>query len=128
MLQGLEDSLGPDRMREKQVEGWINIPHPKKPVEAEPASAEYVRRFHARPHAENLPTEDCCAGTLEIEEIVQRTASDELCIMLLSGGGSALLAHPANEIRLEDIRKLIAWMSGAKASICLLYTSDAADE
>lgn len=124
MLLGLEDSLGTGWMREKQVEGWINIPHPKEPVDAAPFETQkkketqkQVRRFRARPAGENLPTEDCCAGTQQIEKIVSRTASDELCIMLLSGGGSALLAHPADGIWLQDMRKLIAWMSGAKASI-----------
>ena len=133
MLLGAELALGRGILSDLRVGGWINIPHPAEgvssthPQAAQNSESKFRRvgfggnpgvwRFFARPAAENLPTEDCLGGTLLIEDIVRRTTADELCLFLVSGGGSALLTHPAQGIELEDIRKLTTWMSGAKASI-----------
>ena len=134
MLLGAEQALGRGILTDKRVGGWVNLPSPEEgtptntiALPAQNADSKFRRvgfggnpgvwRFFARPAAENLPTEDCLGGTLLIEDIVRRTAVDELCLFLVSGGGSALLAHPAPGITLEDVRKLTTWISGAKASI-----------
>ena len=134
MLRGAELALGRGVLFDKRVSGWVNIPQRdesailKTPGKVAPSAESKVHRvgfggnpgvwrFHARPAGENLPTEDCYAGTLLIEDIVRRTGPDQLCLCLFSGGGSALLTHPAKGIELDDIRKLTTWMSGAKASI-----------
>src|SRR5690349_1179858 len=96
MSAGLEAALGESLMAEKQLSGWVHVP------------ADCVRpleRIHlhaARPAGVNEPTQ---AGVDGAEEILRRVAAlkkDDLCIALISGGGSALLPCPADGITPVD--------------------------
>ena len=96
MAEGLEEALGPDLLREKQVTGWLNVP------------ADCVRELRAihlhaaRQAGQNEPTEAGAAGAAEILRLVGEATPDDLCIALVSGGGSALLPAPAAGITLAD--------------------------
>lgn len=116
MAQGLEQALGPAWMDEKHLEGWINVP------------ADCVRqlqriRLHAaRPAGHNEPTEAGVEGARQILELVQSLTPDDLCLCLLSGGGSALLPSPIEGVTLADKQAITRHLSGAGANIVELNT------
>jgi glycerate 2-kinase len=95
MAQGLHQTLT-ELVPEISLSGWLNVP------------ADCVRdcgRIHlhaARPAGLNEPTNDAVRGTGEILQRAARLGSGDLCLVLLSGGGSALLCLPVPEISLED--------------------------
>ena len=76
--------------------GWVNVP------------ADCVRPLSrvtlhaARPAGVNEPTVEGVAGSEQILELVSGLQENDLCLVLLSGGGSALLPAPIEGISLED--------------------------
>lgn len=111
MAAGVEQALGQRLMAEKQLTGWVNVP------------ADCVRslsRIHlhaARPAGVNEPTAEGVAGTERILELVGSLAPHDLCLCLISGGGSALLPAPLAGISLADKQQLARQLSGAGANI-----------
>jgi hydroxypyruvate reductase len=116
MAAGFERALGPHLLAAKQVSGWINVP------------ADCVRplaRIHlhaARPAGVNEPTEAGVAGAGEILRLVESLAPGDLCFVLLSGGGSALLPAPVAGISLADKLAVTRHLSAAGANITELNT------
>jgi len=95
MAAAVEDAVGEDILEEKLF-GWINVPAD---------CVESLRKIHlhaARPPGLNEPTETGVEGSLKILKIISELGLDDLCLVLLSGGGSALLPAPISEITLED--------------------------
>jgi hydroxypyruvate reductase len=116
MATALEEVLGPRIIDEKQLVGWVNVP------------ADCVRplgRIHlhaARPAGVNEPTAEGVAGSLEILRIVESLSADDLCICLISGGGSALMPAPPPEISLADKLAVTRHLAAAGADIAELNT------
>jgi hydroxypyruvate reductase len=116
MALGLEEALGPQVLFSKRVSGWVNVP------------ADCVRplactTLHAaRPAGKNEPTPDGVAGTSRILEIVSQLGPRDLCICLISGGGSALLPAPVEGVSLADKQALTRFLSAAGANIRELNT------
>jgi glycerate 2-kinase len=108
--------LGEDLMRRKQLTGWVNVP------------ADCVRplsRIHlhpARPAGVNEPTEAGVRGAEEILRLVSSLEAADLCLCLLSGGGSALLPAPCEGISLDDKLAVTRHLSAAGADIRQLNT------
>ena len=116
MAAGLEQALGPNLLAEKQVTGWINVP-------ADCVRPLSVIHLHpARPAGVNEPTPEGVAGSERILEIVRRLGPSDLCFCLLSGGGSALLPAPVQDISLADKQALTRTLSAAGANIQELNT------
>lgn len=100
MAAALEDVLCPASLASAaskcEVTGWVNVP------------ADCVRdllRIHvhaARPAGVNEPTEAGVAGSKKILEFVGSLTESDLCLVLLSGGGSALLPAPVDGVSLQD--------------------------
>ncbi|MDP7017833.1 MAG: DUF4147 domain-containing protein [Pirellulaceae bacterium] len=116
MAQGLLDALGPRLVDEKQVHGWINVPadcvRPGGPI-----------TLHAaRPAGHNEPTPAGVAGVERILEIIGGLSEDDLCLCLLSGGGSALLPAPPAGVSLADKQQVTRLLSGGGANINELNT------
>lgn len=88
MVTALEESLGPAVLRAKQVFGWVNVPANC----IVPTRAVYLHP--ARPPGRNEPTAAGMAGAIEILNIVRSLGPRDLCLCLISGGGSALLPLP----------------------------------
>ena len=111
MAAGLEAALGPHLMETKQLTGWVNVP------------ADCVRpltRIHlhaARPAGINEPTPEGVRGCHQILALLDSMGPDDLCLCLLSGGGSALLPAPRPEITLADKLAVTRHLSGAGANI-----------
>ena len=95
MASGIESVLLP-QLGSSKLSGWVNVP------------ADCVRplsRIHphaARPAGINEPTVQAVDGTNEILRRIRAATQNDVCIVLLSGGASALLCSPVPEISLSD--------------------------
>jgi glycerate 2-kinase len=111
MAAAVEGILGSDLLDEKQVTGWVNVPED---------CVRPLARIHmhgARPPGVNEPTAFGVQGAEEILRIVASFGPDDLCLCLLSGGGSALLPAPVEGITLEDKLAVTRHLSAAGANI-----------
>jgi glycerate-2-kinase len=84
------------------------------PAAAVPGGVEYFAGGHPVPTAGSL-----AAGGRAID-IAGATAADELLVVLLSGGASALLEFPADGVSLEDLQATTARLLRAGADITAL--------
>lgn len=94
--------------------GWVNVP------------ADCVRPLRriqlcaARPAGVNEPRPEGVVGTREILRRVSELTPQDLCICLISGGGSALLPAPIEGISLGEKIAVTRFLSGAGANITQL--------
>ncbi len=94
MAAGVETAIGEDAI--ERLEGWVNVP------------GDCVRELHrihlhaARPAGVNEPTTEGVAGAQRILQLVSGLQDNDLCLVLISGGGSALLPAPVEGVSLED--------------------------
>ena len=116
MAAAVEEILGSKLAEEKQLAGWINVPADcVRPL-------KWIRLHAARPAGVNEPTAAGAAGAAEILRLVESLEPDDLCLCLLSGGGSALLPAPVEAITLEDKLAVTRHLSAAGANIEQLNT------
>lgn len=111
MACGLEAALGEKLLREKQVTGWLNIP------EGTVQPTQAIHLHPGRPAGVNEPRPAAVEGTRQILQLVGGLQPGDLCICLLSGGGSALLAAPRAGVSLEDKIAITRLLSSAGANI-----------
>ncbi len=110
MAAGLEEALAGTPLAER-LTGWVNVP------------ADCVRsldRIHlhaARPAGVNEPTAEGVAGAEEILRRVRQLSADDLCLILISGGASALLPAPAPGLSLSDKLAVTRLLSTGGATI-----------
>lgn len=94
------------------ITGWINAPAGSfQPGDAGPN----IHLHAARPAGVNEPTEAAIFGTRQILKLVHDCSTRDLVIVLLSGGGSALLVAPPAGVTLQDkqaVAQLIASAGG----------------
>ena len=94
MAAAVESSV-PDSQKEKLF-GWVNVP------------ADCVRQLdrihlHAgRPAGVNEPTEEGVKGCRKMLEMIGQLDDRDLCLVLMSGGGSALMPSPSPPLTLND--------------------------
>ncbi|MAI70262.1 MAG: glycerate kinase [Rhodopirellula sp.] len=120
MTRGLIASLG-DWL---PVSGWVNVPagtEVSKIIDGKSLSGN-VLLHPARPAGINEPTEEGVIGTEQIIRKVSEAGERDLCIALISGGGSALMPAPLPEISLADKLEVTKFLSGAGADITELNT------
>jgi len=125
MTAGLEAALGERLMEEKSLTGWINVPDDCVCGVGDGMAFRPTARIHlhgARPPGVNEPTPQGAAGAERILELVQSLAPHDLCLCLISGGGSALLPAPVAGITLEDKLAVTRYLSAAGANIQQLNT------
>ena len=116
MAAGIERALGGELMAEKHLTGWINVPADcLRPLER-------IHLHAARPAGVNEPTSEGVAGAEEILRLVAGLDERDLCLCLLSGGGSALLPAPAEGITLADKQAVTRHLSQSGANIQELNT------
>ena len=115
MTAGLEQAVGADLLADK-VSGWVNVPAD---------CVRPLRKIHlhaARPAGLNEPTEAGVHGAREILRRITELTPADVCIVLISGGGSALLPAPVPEIDLEDKQRVTRLLMKAGANINELNT------
>lgn len=116
MAAALEEVLGPQLLDQKQLVGWVNVPEDcVRPLRR-------IRLYAARPPGVNEPTQAGVEGTEQILRIVGSLRPEDLCVCLISGGGSALLVAPAEGITLDDKLAVTRHLSAAGANIQQLNT------
>lgn len=116
MAAGVEAALGPRVLEAKHVTGWINVPED---------CVRPLSRIHlhgARPAGVNEPTAAGVAGSQEILRLVESLGPNDLCLCLISGGGSALMPAPVEGITLADKLALTRHLSASGANIEQLNT------
>ncbi len=111
MSAGLEEALGGEVLENKQVAGWVNVP----------AGCERkLRRIQlhaARPAGVNEPVQAGVDGATAMLELMSQLTPRDLCICLISGGGSALLPAPVEGVSVEAKQQVTRLLSGAGANI-----------
>jgi hydroxypyruvate reductase len=110
MAAALEEILGTEIV-DRKVVGWVNVPAD---------CVRPLRKIHlhaARPAGVNEPTAAGVAGALQMIEIVSQLGPEDLCLVLLSGGGSALLPAPIPEISLADKQTVTRFLMQSGATI-----------
>ena len=114
MATGFEaaiDSAWLDRLT-----GWVNVPEDcVRPLQK-------IQLHAARPAGVNEPTAAGVEGTREILRLAESLGPEDLCVVLLSGGGSALLPGPAPPVTLEDKQQITRALAAAGATIQELNT------
>jgi len=116
MAAAIEQSLGEKLTQEKQLTGWVNVPADCV------RSLAHIHLHPARPAGVNEPTASGVEGAREILRLVSSLGPNDLCIALLSGGGSALLPLPIEGVTLEDKLAVTRFLSAAGAPIEQLNT------
>ncbi|QDU57712.1 glycerate kinase type-2 family protein [Aeoliella mucimassa] len=111
MARGLESALGPQLLAEKQVEGWVNVPAGT----VTPTTA--IHLHPSRPAGVNEPRPEGVEGSRQILNLVSSLAPNDLCLCLLSGGGSALLPAPSAGVSLAEKIAITRLLSGSGATI-----------
>lgn len=115
MAETLEEILSVEVLQSAgatcELLGWVNVP------------ADCVRplpriRLHAaRPAGVNEPTAEGVEGSQRILELVRRLEESDLCVVVLSGGGSALLPAPVDGISLQDKQTITQLLMRGGATI-----------
>ncbi|WP_339747361.1 DUF4147 domain-containing protein [uncultured Rubinisphaera sp.] len=100
MVAGLEEQLGSEFLN-KRVKGWVNVPADCLDENRDENKAS-IHVHAARPAGVNEPRPAGVEGTKQILELVENADPQDLVLVLLSGGGSALLPAPVDAISLED--------------------------
>ena len=115
MAGGLEEILG-EKLVDERVTGWINVPADcVRPL-------RHIQLHAARPAGLNEPTEEGVAGSQRILELVRGLQPADLCLVLISGGGSALLPAPIEGITLADKQAVTRFLMKSGANIGELNT------
>ena len=111
MTLSLEAALGDELLQAKQVTGWVNVPADC----VEPTQC--VHLHPARPAGRNEPTPEGVSGTAEILKMVSSLGDHDLCLCVISGGGSALLPAPLDGFALQDKAQLTRDISARGGTI-----------
>ncbi|TXT22003.1 MAG: hydroxypyruvate reductase [Planctomycetota bacterium] len=115
MAGSVESILG-ESLTDSKVTGWVNVP------------ADCVRPLRrivlhaARPAGLNEPTEAGVIGTQRILELARSAGANDLVIVLISGGGSALSPAPISGISLADKQAVTRFLMRSGATIQELNT------
>ncbi|NVM44402.1 MAG: DUF4147 domain-containing protein [Candidatus Lokiarchaeota archaeon] len=92
--------------------GLINIPNS---LNIDTSSASSKIRTNSASHP--IPDKNGVNGTKLMFSYIDNTTKDDLIIFLLSGGGSALLPMPKQDITLADLQETNSLLLGSGASI-----------
>lgn len=79
-----------------RVVGWVNVPDDCL------RDLSTIHLHPARPAGVNEPTEAGVQGTRQILNLLESLTEDDVCVVLISGGGSALLPAPREGVSLAD--------------------------
>jgi len=94
MAAAVEASIGADPLA--RTTGFVNVPEDcVRPLQK-------ITLHGARPASVNEPTQAGVDGAAKILELVSGLEDNDLCLVLISGGGSALLPAPIDGVSLSD--------------------------
>ena len=122
MAAAIEAALGPEMADRKRLHGWVNVPADCVPPDRAATPLGRIVLHAGRPPGVNEPTPEGAAGAERILELAAALGPRDLCIAVITGGGSALLPAPAPGITLADKLEVTRYLSGAGANIVQLNT------
>jgi glycerate-2-kinase len=111
LAAGVEVLLGPERLARHRVTGLVSVP-----VGCGRRLAKVEVR-ETRPPGANLPTPGVVRATHDMLALVGSLGPRDLAIVLVTGGGSALLAAPAPGVTLAEKIAVTRLLSTAGAGI-----------
>lgn len=111
MVRGLESALGRQVLASHQVSGLVSVPADCLD------GATRISLRAGRPASVNEPRPEGQSLAEEMLRLVAELAPNDLCICLLSGGGSALLPAPTDGLTLEQKIAVTQLLSAAGANI-----------
>lgn len=96
---------------EKRTSGWVNVPADcVRPL-------SHIHLYPARPASLNEPTSEGVYGSQQILQKISHLQQDDICLVLISGGGSALLPAPLPPVTLEDKQSITRLLMSSGATI-----------
>ncbi len=109
MSAAVEASIGADLLA--RTTGFVNVPEDcVRPLQK-------ITLHGARPASVNEPTQAGVNGAAKILELVSGLEDNDLCLALISGGGSALLPAPIDGISLVDKQTITRLLMHCGATI-----------
>ncbi|WP_146581249.1 glycerate kinase type-2 family protein [Neorhodopirellula pilleata] len=105
-----------------QFAGHLNVPQGCERIPEHLSWPDDLTLFAARPAGVNEPTSLAIEGTDRILHWVSEATPRDLVVVLISGGGSALLVRPADGLTLADQLQVVRQLSGGGADITQLNT------
>jgi len=108
MAAAVEDVLG-----KKVADGLVVVKH---------GHTHPTRTVSLREASHPIPDESCVNGTAELLALLEATGPRDLVVVVLSGGGSALMLLPAEGISLADMQQTTDLLLRAGATINELNT------
>ncbi|QDT40982.1 Putative hydroxypyruvate reductase [Gimesia alba] len=110
MAAGVEAALD-GSLLEQRTSGWVNVPADcVRPL-------SHIHLYPARPASLNEPTAEGVYGSRQILQKISSLQSDDICLVLISGGGSALLPAPLPPVTLEDKQLVTRLLMSSGATI-----------
>ncbi|WP_428307932.1 glycerate kinase type-2 family protein [Lacipirellula sp.] len=111
MAVALEQRLGADIVQAKRLTGVVNVP-------ADCVEATVAIELHVgRAAGINEPTEEGLRGVERMLELLAALGPRDLCICLVSGGGSALMPAPVAGLSIAEKAALTRELSACGATI-----------
>jgi len=100
---------------ERITAGWVNVRQGYDP-------GVPMRRIHVHVAGHPIPDEASVAGTQQILDLLPGLEDDDLVLILLSGGASALLELPVPGVGLEEVQRLTNVLLRSGATIAEVNT------
>ena len=111
MAAAVEAVLAPAVASGAEMHGLVSVP------EGCGRTLHRVEVRETRPAGVNLPTPAAVAATAEMRQAVARLGPGDLAIVLVTGGGSALLEEPCEGVALADLIAITRAVAAAGADI-----------
>jgi len=115
MAEAFEDAMVQAGVQQK-LSGWVNVPADCV------RSLKHIHLHAGRPAGVNEPMAEGVAGSQQILEILRGLTQQDLCVVLISGGGSALLPAPQPPLTLQDKQATTRFLMTHGATIQELNT------
>jgi len=116
MAVGLQKALGEQVLEQKHVQGIVSVPSDCV------QELSHIQLKAGRPAGQNSPTVEGVEISRQILRMCESMTVHDLCICLISGGGSALLPAPIDGISLGEKQEITKFLSGNGANIEELNT------
>ncbi|XP_053455984.1 glycerate kinase isoform X1 [Nycticebus coucang] len=122
MAAAAEELLG-----QHLVQGVISVPKGIRAAMEHAGKQEMLLKPHSRVQVfegaeDNLPDRDSLRAALAIQHLAEGLTADDLLLVLISGGGSALLPAPIPPVTLEEKQTLTKLLAARGATIQELNT------
>lgn len=122
MARGLASALAPLQLTNDRFSGVLSVPEDCVPAGGVTPSGGGLRLVGGRPAGVNEPRPAGAAAAEEMLGLVGEAGPDDVVICLLSGGGSALLPAPVEDVTLDEKSAVARLLSSAGATIDQLNT------